>query len=186
MRAAVFYATREGQSKRVADRVADDLRAHRIDADVVDVGHLSSAIEWTAYSAAFVVASVHMGRHEPEMLAFAKRSKAELERLHAAFLSLTLSQAGAELATNTPAQRASAHADAVRMIDDFARATGWRPEHSLTVAGALAYSRYNVFVRWILKRIAHNAGFDGPPTRDYEFTNWYEVDRFVIERAPHR
>ena len=35
-----------------------------------------------------------------------------------------------------------------------------------------------------MKRIAHEAGFDGPADRDYEFTNWPVVDRFVAEMAP--
>lgn len=179
MRTAVFYATREGQSERVAQRVAADLRSQAIEVDVIDVKDVRRRITWDVYDAAFVIASVHAGRHEKEMIEFVKRSKQDLERLHAPFLSLTLSQAGAELATNTPAQREAAHADALRMVADFASETGWRFEHSLTVAGALMYSKYNFLVKWIMKRIAHKAGFDGPTSRDYEFTNWSEVDHFV-------
>ena len=184
MRTAVFYATREGQSEHVAQRVASDLRSHRIEADVVNVKDIRGRIDWDAYDAAFVIASVHAGHHEKEMIEFVKRSKPELERLQASFLSLTLSQAGAELDTNTPAQREAAHADALRMVADFANETGWRFEHSLTVAGALVYSKYNFLVKWIMKLIAHKAGFDGPTSRDYEFTNWPAVDEFVREFTP--
>ena len=184
MRAAVFYATREGQAERVAEHIANDLRARTIDTDVVNVKHVHGGFDWREYDAAFVVASVHAGHHEKEMIAFVKNSKSELERLHAPFFSLTLSQAGAEVPTNTPARREAAHADALRMIEDFTNESGWRPVHALTVAGALAYSRYNFIVKWIMKRIAHKAGFDGPATRDYEFTNWQAVDRFVTERTP--
>jgi menaquinone-dependent protoporphyrinogen oxidase len=186
MRVAVFYATREGQSARVAERVARDLRSRPCATDVVNVKEkdVRGQVDWDAYDGAFVVASVHAEHHEPEMIEFVKRSKEQLERLRASFLSLTLSEAGAEMTHNTPEQRAAAHADAVRMIDGFTKETGWRPEHSLTVAGALAYSKYNFFIRWIMKRIAHKAGFDGPATRDYEFTNWPSVDRFVEEHAP--
>ncbi len=185
MIAAVFYATREGQAERVAEHVARDLRMRNIDADLVNVKHVHGEFDWTGYDAAVVVASVHAWRHESEMIDFVRRMKDDLERLHAPFLSVTLSQAGAEQAANTPAQRESAHADALRMIDDFCKQTGWRPEHSLTVAGALAYTKYNVLVKWIMKRIAHTAGFDGPSTRDYEFTNWPAVDRFVDEYVSH-
>jgi len=180
MRAAVFYATREGQAERVAERVANDLRSRGIDTDVVNVKHVHGEFDWRDYNAAFVVASVHLEHHEKEMVQFVKDSRHELERLRAPFLSLTLSQAGAEdTMNNSPAHREQAHNDALRMIDGFTRDTGWRPEHSLTVAGALAYSKYNFIVKWIMKLIAHKAGFDGPATRDYEFTNWPAVDRFV-------
>jgi menaquinone-dependent protoporphyrinogen oxidase len=70
MRAAVFYATREGQSQRVAERVASDLRARRIEADVINVKDVRGQIDWNAYNGAFVVASVHVGHHETEMTEF--------------------------------------------------------------------------------------------------------------------
>jgi menaquinone-dependent protoporphyrinogen oxidase len=177
----VFYATREGQSERVARRIAADLRQQHVDADVANVRDLRGPIDWTGYQTAFVVASVHAGRHEKEMIAFVKRHRAELARLHASFLSLTLSQAGAEDRKATRAQRESARADALRMIGGFVEATGWRPWHSLPVAGALAYSKYNFVMKLIMKRIAHKAGFDGHTSRDYEFTNWPAVDRFVSD-----
>jgi len=183
MRAAVLYATREGQSERVAQRVASDLRSRRLEVDVIDVKDVKGTIDWTAYQQAFVVASVHAGRHEKEMIRFVRRFKGELESRHAAFLSLTLSQAGAELPANTLVQRQAAHADALRMISDFMKDTGWHPARILPVAGALRYSQYNPLMKWIMKRIAHKAGFDGPATRDYEFTNWPAVDRFVAGLA---
>ena len=184
MRAAVFYATREGQSERVAQRIATDLRARHEIVDVINVRDIRGSIEWPAYNHAYVVASVHAGHHEKEMIKFVRRFKDELMERHAAFFSLTLSQAGAELPNNTLVQRETARGDALRMITDFMKDTGWHPEHVMPVAGALTYSKYNFLVKWIMKRIAHKAGFDGPATRDYEFTNWPAVDRFVAQLAP--
>lgn len=179
MRAAVFYATREGQAERVAQRIGTDLRAQGTLVDVIDVNHLYGSIEWSHYTQAYVVASVHAGHHEKEMVKFVRRFKDELVARHAPFLSLTLSQAGAEMPNNTLVQRETARGDALRMITDFMQETGWHPERVLPVAGALMYSKYNFLVKWIMKRIAHKAGFDGPADRDYEFTNWPAVDRFV-------
>jgi menaquinone-dependent protoporphyrinogen oxidase len=181
MKAAVFYATREGQSERVATRIAADLREQRVDVDVANVKDLRAPIDWSRYQSAFVVASVHAGHHEREMVAFVRRNKEKLARLHASFLSLTLSQAGAEDKTVTFAQRAAARADALRMIQVFIEDTGWRPWHSLPVAGALAYSKYNFVMKLIMKHIARKAGFDGDTSRDYEFTNWPAVDLFVSD-----
>ena len=183
MRAAVFYATHEGQAERVAHRVAVDFCKGRPgnEVDIFNVKDVKGFLDWHGYTLAFVIASVHAGHHEKEMVAFVKRWKAELTRLQAPFLSLTLSQAGAEMPANSLLQRQTAHEDALRMIYDFVRETGWQPTRVLPVAGALAYSKYNFLVKFIMKRIAHKAGFDGPTTRDYEFTNWGEVDRFVAE-----
>jgi menaquinone-dependent protoporphyrinogen oxidase len=124
---------------------------------------------------------VHAGHHEPEMIAFVKRFRPELERLSASFLSLTLSEAGAEDARAPAERRERARGDAQRMIDVFVEETGWLPAHTLRVAGALAYSRYNFFMKFIMKRIARQAGFNGDTSRDYEFTDWAAVDGFVAQ-----
>ena len=61
------------------------------------------------------------------MIAFVKAHRSELERLSAAFLSVTLLSAGAEVVHVLPEQRERAADDAQRMIDVFAQETGWRP-----------------------------------------------------------
>lgn len=182
MRAAVFFATREGHTRRIADRIALDLRAHGVEVDVFNV-RTGGPVDWSAYSAGVVAASVHIGRHEREMIAFVRDHRAELERLSAAFVSVTLSEAGAENLMRSDAERERAAADVQRMIDVFVKETGWRPARTLPVAGALAYSRYNILVRFIMKRIAREAGAPTDTSCDYEFTNWPALDRFVGELA---
>ena len=116
------------------------------------------------------------------MIDFAKRHRAALERISAAFISVTLSEAGAEDPAQPRAEREHAAADVQRMIDVFVTETGWRPERMLPVAGALVYSKYNFFIRFVMKRIARKAGAPTDASRDYEFTDWPALDRFV-ERA---
>jgi menaquinone-dependent protoporphyrinogen oxidase len=183
MKAAVFYATREGQGKRVAEHVAASLRANRFDVEVCNVRDSPELIDTQPYQLAFVIASVHLGHHEREILRFVKSHRADLVRLGAPFLSLTLSEAGAEDLTAPPEKRRAAAADAQRMIDVFVQDTGWRPAYVLPVAGALAYSKYNFFIKLIMKNIARNAGGPTDTSRDYEFTDWDAVDRFVLQRV---
>jgi len=179
MRAAVFFATRQGQTATIAKRVAIDLRASGIEADVYNVRELRRPIEWGIYDTALVAASVHVGHHEHEMLRFVRDHRRELERLDAGFLSVSLSEAGAEDRTATAEMRRTAAADAQRMINVFIGETGWRPLHALPVAGALAYSHYNFIVRLVMRWIARKAGAPTDTSRDYEFTDWAAVNRFV-------
>src|SRR5262249_42691614 len=137
MKIAVFYATREGHTRRVAEHIADELRARGVSADVLDVKQLHTPVDWAEYQTACIAASVHVGRHEPEMIAFVRRNRAELERLSAAFISVTLSQAGAQDMNAPPEKRRAAAAEVQGMIDRFVEQTGWRPAHALPVAGAL-------------------------------------------------
>jgi menaquinone-dependent protoporphyrinogen oxidase len=113
------------------------------------------------------------------MIAFVTRHRDELARLGAVFLSVTLSEAGAEDPKAPAARRERAAADAQRMIDVFIAETGWHPNRALPVAGALAYSRYNFLVRFVMKQIARKACAPTDTSRDYEFTDWAALDRFV-------
>jgi menaquinone-dependent protoporphyrinogen oxidase len=180
MAAAIFYATREGHTRRIADHIASGLRATHVDVDVYDVNRLSS-IDWSRYVTACVAASVHAGHHEREMIAFVKRNRDDLARLGAIFLSVTLSETGAEDPRAPKARRDQAAADTQRMIDVFIEETGWRPARALPVAGALAYSRYNFIIKFVMKRIARKNGAPTDTSRDYELTDWAELDRFVGE-----
>ena len=180
MTAAIFYATREGHTRRIAEHIAAALRAKQVDVDVYDVRHLA-LLDWSRYAIACVAASVHVGHHEREMIDFVTRHRAELERLGAVFLSVTLSEAGAEDVRAPKERRTQAAADAQRMIDVFVEETGWRPAHALPVAGALAYSRYNFIVRFVMKRIARKNGAPTDTSCDYELTDWAALDRFVGE-----
>lgn len=182
MTAAVLYATREGHTKKIAERIAADLRARGATVAVFDV-RTHPVPDWSRYSVACLAASVHIGHHEREMIAFAKMHREALARLGAAFVSVTLSEAGAEDRRKPEAERRAAAEDAQRMIDVFVKETGWQPEHALPVAGALAYSRYNFLVRFLMKRIARKAGAPTDTSRDYEFTDWPALDRFVEEFA---
>jgi menaquinone-dependent protoporphyrinogen oxidase len=185
MRAAVFYATREGHTRKVAARIADDLRRHGIETDVMNVRDVEE-VNWGLYAAACVAASVHIGRHEPEMVAFVKRHRAELARLGAALVSVTLSEAGAQDRSRPEAERRRCADDVDRMIDLFIRNTGWQPSRTLPVAGALAYTKYNFLVRPLMKRIARREGAPTDTSRDHELTDWPAVDRFVDELVKRR
>jgi menaquinone-dependent protoporphyrinogen oxidase len=179
MKVVVFYATREGHTRHIAEHIAVDLKAQKVDIDVYDVKTLLEPIDWSVYATACVAASVHLGHHEPEMIAFAKRHRDKLEQLDGAFVSVTLSQAGAQDSHRSTAERQAAAADVQRMVDVFVHETGWQPVHVLSVAGALAYSQYNFVVRFVMKRIARQQGAPTDTSRDYVFTDWQRLDQFV-------
>lgn len=181
MKAAIFFATREGQTRKIAERVAADLRTHGVETDVIDVRSLRSPFDWSCYGVACVAGSVHAGHHERELIAFVRRNREALSARSAIFLSVTLSAAGAEDQTAPAVRREQSAADAQRMIELFVTETGWRPAWSSAVAGALAYTRYNFVVKFVMKRIARKQGASTDTSRDHEFTNWAAVDA-IAER----
>jgi|SRR5579862_1292273 len=174
----IVYASREGHTKRIADHLARNLNA-----ELLEAKHAPPGISLDNYSAAIVAASVHVGRHENEIVSFVKAHLRELDRIPSVFLSVSLSEAGAEDPSATPDRRAQAAADVQRMIDVFLESTGWNPWRIQAVAGALMYSKYNFLLRWIMKRTAARAGGSTDTSRDHVYTDWAALDRLALDVA---
>ena len=181
---AVLYATREGQTRRIAQHIATKLRTREFLVDVVDVGRERPAnFNPDRYAAAVVTAPVHVGKHEKAMVEFVKAHRAVLERVPSTFLSVSLSEAGAEDASASAKRRERAAANVSVMISRFLRDTGWSPTYVHPVAGALLYRQYGVIIRLVMRFIAKVAGATTDTSRDHEYTDWQALDRFADELA---
>lgn len=177
-RIIVAYATRHGQARRIAEHVGRELGTWGWPCDVVDVAERSE-VEWPAYAAAILVASVHGGHHEPEMIRFVKRALPALGQMPNAFLSVTLTEMNVEDPKATEERHRKAAANVKAMVETFVKETGWRPRQVLPVAGALLYTRYNAVLRWVMKLISRQGGGPTDASRDYDFTNWHALAQFA-------
>ena len=183
----VIYATREGHTRRISEHLGALLEAHQRAFELVDAAHLPERFSLVKYCAAIVSASLHAGKHEPEMVKFVKRYLNQLHAIPTLFLSVSLSEKTVEDPQAPAEKRVEAEADVKRTIDGFLVETGWHPSHVAAVAGALLYSKYNFVIRFIMKRIAEKAGGPADTSRDYEFTDWTKLDRLIekfVESAP--
>jgi menaquinone-dependent protoporphyrinogen oxidase len=171
----VFYATSEGQTRRIAERLAAVLREEGFDSRAIDVGDPAVArINWTMVRGVLVGASLHRHEHQQSAAAFVKAHAAELNRRPSVFFSVSLSAA-------------SRNPDEVEAARDIARAfpaaAGWQPHDVVTIAGSLAYSHYDFLTRLLMKRIARKEGAPTDTSRDYEMTDWAMVDGLGREMA---
>ncbi|HET7033531.1 MAG TPA: flavodoxin domain-containing protein [Casimicrobiaceae bacterium] len=171
----VFFATSEGQTRRIATRIASVLRDLGIESCAIDVaGREASDIDWTHVRGALVGASLHAGKHQKVAERFVRAHAVDLTTVPSAFFSVSLSAA-------------SKNAKEVVAADTIARAfpaaCGWMPARIVTVAGRLAYRQYGFFIRWVMKRIAKKEGAPTDTSRDYELTNWEDVDALARDIA---
>jgi menaquinone-dependent protoporphyrinogen oxidase len=177
----VAYATREGQTRRIAEHVAGTLRARGLEPDLVEVAHPPETLAVRDHAAAILAASVHLGKHEREMVEFARAHREELVRMPTAFLSVSGGQATIERAETPPDVRAQTEKDVKANIERFEKETGWHPDHVHAVAGAIAYSHYNIVVKLVLRRMMKKAGGPTDTSRDWEYTDYPALDGFVDE-----
>ena len=167
-RILVFYGTTEGQTGKIAEVLASELRARGADVDLVDAAAHSPVP--TDYAAVVVAASVHAGGYQRSVRLWVHENAAALLSLHTAFISVCLG-----VLQHDPAVDRELKA----IIDRFVAATGWQPDVTKVVAGGLPYTKYNWITRWAMKRIVRKAGGDIDTSRDYEYTDWDDVRRFA-------
>jgi menaquinone-dependent protoporphyrinogen oxidase len=178
---AVLYGTREGHTAKIASSVADTLRARRIGVEVKNLAY--GPVDPLRYAAVIVASPVHIGRHEPAVIQFVRDHRRDLAAIPVAFLSVLLAQAGVEMADLPAERRAQASAEVQQVLERFFTETGWRPERVKPVAGALLYSKYNFFIRMVMKWIAWRSGGSTDTSRDHIYTDWASLDRFTTEFA---
>jgi menaquinone-dependent protoporphyrinogen oxidase len=171
----VFFATNEGQTRRIAKRVASVLHDLGFDSRAFDIAEPdASAIDWRQVRGAVVGASIHAGKHQKVAARFVRRHATELTSVPSAFFSVSLS------AASTNATEVEA---ALNLAKAFPPACGWTPVRIDSVAGRLAYQEYGFFIRWVMKRIAKKEGAPTDTSRDYELTNWEAVDKLARDMA---
>ena len=171
----VFYATTEGQTRRIAERIAEQIRKHGLDSSAVAIiSEQASHIDWSRVRGAVLGASLHIGKHQAEATAFARVHHAELSAIPSLFFSVSLS-AGS--------QRPEGVAAARQRAENFAADTGWQPSRIACIAGRLAYSQYNWLVRMLMRRIALKEGGSGDTSRDHEYTDWEQVEKLADDLA---
>lgn len=179
----LFYATREGHTRRIVEHVAAALRARGFEADVLNVAELPDGGEPVGLDAAIVAASIHIGKHEREMVQFVRARRPMLERIPTAFLSVSLTEADVEDESAPFAKRMDAIHEVVRYIDTFFEETGWRATRVRPVAGALLYTQYGFLKRFLIKMMAKQKGASTDTAHDHVYTDWHALDAFVDQLA---
>lgn len=167
----IVYSSIDGQTARIAERMAQDLRGAGHAITMHPAWPLDAMWEIETNDAVIVGGSVRFGHHARALERWVRERLDRLADRPAAFFSVSLGAAGT-------GERAR---EAVRWRDEFLTRTGWKPGLAASFAGALRYSRYNPFLRLMMRFISGKAGGDTDTSRDYEYTDWKAVDRFASD-----
>jgi menaquinone-dependent protoporphyrinogen oxidase len=168
-RILLLYATVEGQTGRIAERIAHTLRQRGHSVEVLPADTARTNLALAAYDGVMVGASIHYGHHPAYLRALIRRHGDALGARPSAFFSVSLSAGG-------PHPKPAA---AQRYLDKFLRQTGWQPQLTASFAGAVKYSLYGPIKRRVMIVFVGLGGGETDTTRDYEYTDWDAVDRFA-------
>jgi menaquinone-dependent protoporphyrinogen oxidase len=162
----IIYGSTYGQTERIARRIGERFRQAGYAVDIHRGDQLPENLTLETYSGVVIAASVLGGYHQRYIRSFVRFHAARLNRLATAFISVCGS------AGSDPAQ-------ASMYIERLLEESGWRPTLTRSFTGGVAYTKYSCPIRWVLKRINRRKGLPTDTSRDWDFTEWQEVDAFA-------
>ncbi len=177
MKLFIGYASTEGQTQKIARHLMDRLvdQGHSIELLALDdVGLLDLA----RFDAAVLGASVHIGHYQSVFSDFTEAHADVLNAMPTLMLSVSLAAAGHD---------AEDWRGLETVLSDFTQATGWTPGQVVQVAGAYEPSKYDVFRRFVMRRIIAAKDPDADLDWDKEYTDWdvlnVQVDGWIAGHA---
>jgi len=170
----IAFGSSEGQTRKIAEFMAEVLFDAGYHADLVDTAAPQSDVVQPVYAAALIGGPVHAGRHPASLARFVAANREWLATVPVAFFSVSLTAAHRDV---------HSRAETRRMMDEFLGASGLEPARAVCFAGALRYSRYGWFKRLLMRRIARKEGGDTDTARDHEYTDWRAIRQFALDFA---
>lgn len=162
MKLLIAYASSEGHTRKIARFLMDRAAEAGHSVELLPVAE-AAEIDIARFDRVILAASVHVGHYQRAMTDFAAREVGPLSRVPTLFLSVSLAAAGHD---------AEDWQGLDRIVSDFMAATGWKPGRVEQIAGAYKPSEYDIFRRFVMRRIvaAEDPGAD--PDADREYTDW--------------
>jgi menaquinone-dependent protoporphyrinogen oxidase len=170
MKFLIVYGTTEGQTRKIARFMEKQL---------LDAGHQVEISDTTDeppapnnYDAILIGGSVHMHKYQTALTHYIKSHVEVLNKKHGGFFSVSLA-----IASDLEEE----HREVEKITKDFLEQTGWKPVMITQMAGALKYTEYDFMKRMIMKMISKKEGRTTDTSKDYEYTDWNAVKKFVNE-----
>ena len=165
----VLYGTTDGQTTKVAAAIGEALCAAGVTAEIANAAGLWDP-DPEDFAGVIVAASVHAGGYQRAVARWVTSHAVALGQRPAVFVSVCL---------GVLEHKPTVDQELRRIMERFFTQTGWHPAETKMVAGALKYRQYNWLKRWIMKRIVAKAHGNTDTSRDYEYTDWKDLQAFT-------
>ena len=172
MKILVVYGTTEGQTRKIARFMEDALQEAGHQVVIADATEEPPAP--MGFDAVLIGGSLHIHKFQSAVTHYISRHVYLLNQMPGAFFSVCLAAAS---------DQEEERKEARDITRNFLEESGWEPKMTLQVAGALKYTQYDFFKRFIMRRIAKKEGRSTDTSQDYEYTDWEEVKAFVLDFA---
>ncbi|MDQ2089815.1 flavodoxin domain-containing protein [Marimonas arenosa] len=169
MKVLVAYATREGHTRKIARHVTDRIYDAGNTAELLALGDAGD-VDLQRFDRVILAAPIHVGHYRRALTDFASSHANSLAAMPTLFLSVSLAAAGHD---------AEDWKTLDRILDEFEEATGWKPDRVEQIAGAYRPSDYDIFTRFIMRRILANKDPEADLDADRDYTDWPGLESVI-------
>ena len=167
MKTLILYFTTDGQTKKIADHLAAQIQ-HNVEVISLQDQAVNFAEKLANADQIVIGASIRYGHFNPLVYQFVAEHQVVLNQKKSAFY-------GVNLTARKPNRKT---AESNTYVRKFLAKIAWKPTHVEVIAGALFYPRYNWFDRVMIQFIMKLTKGETDASREYEFTDWEQVERF--------
>ena len=179
MTTLIAFGTVEGQTRKIAEFVEEQLQAAGEETILFDTSERIEDLTFKGIDRGVLAASVHERRHPKAFEVFVSASRDQLAARPTLLLSVSL-----KAAFSDGKQEAQDFADEMKLR------TGLNPTEELLVAGAIRSESYDYYASQVLRQVVLAGHEFDASLRDHEFTDWEEIGtciaKFVAGDATER
>lgn len=168
----VVYGSTEGHTFKLARFILTVIREAGFEAKLANANDLYRSDTSAGFDAVIVGASVHHGAHQTSVSNFVKDSLESLRKLPSAFFSVSL---------NAVLEDSDHQAEAQQYVTDFLEDTGWQPDRTTLVAGALRNTELDYFRRELARHIVQRTVPETNTSENFDFTDYDHLKAFVSD-----
>ena len=163
MKTLILYSSRDGQTKKIAEFMAQHLEG-----DVV-VSPLTEELDLPFFDRVIIGASIRYGHFNKQLYHFVERHHELLNAKSAVFFGVNLT--ARKEGKDTPEGNA--------YVRKFLQRIKWTPAKVGVFAGALLYPRYKWIDRVMIQLIMKITNGETDTTKEIEYTDWGKVKTFA-------
>ncbi|GGD50639.1 menaquinone-dependent protoporphyrinogen IX dehydrogenase [Muriicola marianensis] len=163
---ALIYATVDGHTLKICEKLEDVLSAHDQPAEIINIEDFDGDL--APYDRVVLGASIRYGVHDKKIVDLINTRQKELEAKKTAFFSVNLVARKPE--KSSP--------ETNPYVVKFFKKISWRPDMAECFAGMLDYPHYSFFDRTMIRLIMWMTKGPTDPKTVKEYTDWKKVEAF--------
>lgn len=167
----ICYATRYGQTEKIAGVLARELEALGHPVDLYDVERISPKIRVASYEGVIAGAPVYRSTFPRVFRQWVRGHAKSISARPSAFFSVCLGLSRYE--------EANRRLDEEEIVDRFLNLSDWEPSKKAIFNGAFEFSKYGWLTRKLMQRFARKVGI--ADDHDRELTDWNQVRALAEE-----